>query len=278
MLNKLVASGLKERLLRRSELPKNEKGRFYHIDCGPGDLASYILTCGDPARAKKIARLFDQINARRRHREFITYTGTYKGIPLSVMATGIGPDNTAITMVEASQCISPATFIRLGSCGALQEYIFVGEVVITESALRDENTTYYYARPDLEARSDASVTAALKQAAQRLKVPHYAGVTCTTSDFYGGQGRQVPGFPIQNPNKVDEMRKAGVLNFEMEMSVYLTLAQVSTYDIRAGGACAVFANRITGTFASSKTIKTAEMRCIEVGLLAVELLHAKDNK
>jgi uridine phosphorylase len=138
---------LSKSMLPSSELPGNEKGRLYHIDCGPGDLAPYILTCGDPVRAGKIARFFDQTKVRRKHREFVTYTGLYKGVSLSVMATGIGPDNTAITVIEASQCISPVTFIRLGSCGALQDYISVGDLVITESALRDENTSHYYALP-----------------------------------------------------------------------------------------------------------------------------------
>lgn len=269
---------LSKSMLPSSELPGNEKGRLYHIDCGPGDLAPYILSCGDPVRAGKIARFFDQTKVRRKHREFVTYTGLYKGISLSVMATGIGPDNTAITVIEASQCISPVTFIRLGSCGALQDYISVGDLVITESALRDENTSHYYALPDLPARSNPAVTAALRQAAEKLNAPYHVGLTCTTSDFYGGQGRQIPGFPIRDPQKAERMRKKGVLNFEMEMSVYLTLAQISTYKIRAGGMCAVFANRINGAFISPRDMKKAEMRCIKVGLLAVELLYARDEK
>jgi uridine phosphorylase len=74
------------------------------------------------------------------------------------------------------------------------------------------------------------------------------------------------------------MRKEGVLNFEMEMSVYLTLAQISTYKIRAGGLCAVFANRVNGAFISPGDRKKAEMCCLKVGLLAVELLYARDEK
>ncbi|HEX9884347.1 MAG TPA: hypothetical protein VGA79_10310, partial [Desulfobaccales bacterium] len=96
-------------------LPKNAQGRFYHLDCGPGDLAPYIFTCGDPARAGKIARHFDRVEVKRKNREFVTYTGTYKKIPVSVMATGIGAASSAIAVVEAAQCVSPATFMRLGS-------------------------------------------------------------------------------------------------------------------------------------------------------------------
>jgi len=263
-----------------SELPRNAQGRFYHIDCGPGDLAPYILTCGDPGRARKIARYFEKVAVRRRNREFYTYTGCYKGIPLSVMATGIGSDNTAIAVIEAAQCVSKATFIRLGSCGALQPEINPGDLVITARALRDETTTNYYAPPEYEARAHPLVLKALEEAAAELGVPHHVGLTCTTGDFYGGQGRQVPGFPILEPDKVARLRRAGVLNLEMEMSAYLTLAGVSTYPLRAGGACAVLNNRLTGAsvFASARLKSLAEKRLITTGLLAVEKLSAWDKE
>jgi uridine phosphorylase len=263
-----------------SELPQNAQGRIYHLNCGPGDLAPYILTCGDPARARKIARLFDKVAVRRRNREFYTYTGCYKGIPLSVMATGIGPDNTAIAVIEAAQCVSKATFIRLGSCGALAPKIAPGDLVITDRALRDETTTNHYAPPEYEARAHPLVLQALEEAAAELQVPFHVGLTCTTADFYGGQARQVPGFPIQEPEKITRLRQAGVLNLEMEMSAYLTLAGISTYPLRAGGACAVLNNRVTGAsvFASARLKSLAEKRLITVGLRAVEKLSAWDRE
>lgn len=263
-----------------SELPKNARGRFYHLDCGPGDIAPYILTCGDPARARKIARHFDKVNVRRRNREFLTYTGCYRGIPVSAMATGIGPDNTAIAVIEAAQCVSKATFIRLGSCGALAPEIAIGDLVITDRALRDEATTNYYAPPSYEARAHPLVLKALKEAAAELGVPHHVGLTCTTADFYGGQARQVPGFPILEPEKIARLRQAGVLNLEMEMSAYLTLAGISTYPLRAGGACAVLNNRVTGAsvFDAPRLKALAERRLIQVGLRAVEKIFAGDRK
>ncbi len=260
-------------------LPTNAQGRFYHIDCGPGDLAPYILTTGDPGRARKIARRFDRIVLRRKNREFHTYTGTYKDIPVSVMATGIGAAASAIAVVEAAQCVSPAVFIRLGSAGALQTDIRVGDLVITDTALRDENTTHYYAPPDLPVRAHPQVLAALMEAAAALKIPYHVGATCTTADFYAGQGRTTPGFPTLDPQKVTRLSRAGVLNLEMEMSAYLTLAQVSTLNLRAGGVCAVFANRITGAtaFTSPRLMRLAEQRLTAVGLKAVEILARGDG-
>ncbi len=119
--------------------------------------------------------------------------------------------------------------------------------------------------------------AALREAAAALEVPHHVGVTCTSPDFYAGQGRVVPGFPTLDPEKVARLSRAGVLNLEMEMSAYLTLAAVSTLKLRAGGACAVFLNRLNRTFVSPRLMRQSEKRLIQVGLRAVEILAAKDK-
>ena len=259
------------------DLPKNRQGRYYHINCGEGDLAPYILTCGDPDRARKIAKSFDRVAVKRRNREFVTYTGTYHDIPVSVLATGIGAAASAIAIVEAAQCVAPATFIRLGSTGALQDYLELGDLVITAEARREENTTRFYAPAEIKAAAHPQVLAALQEAAANLKVPYHVGVTCTSPDFYAGQGRVVPGFPTLEPNMVERLSRAGVLNLEMEMSAYLTLAQVSSLNLRAGGACVVVNNRIKGVFAAARSFRQAERRLIAVGLRAVEILAAKDE-
>jgi uridine phosphorylase len=258
------------------DLPKNRQGRFYHLNCGPGDLAPYILTCGDPDRARRIAQSFDRVDLRRKNREFLTYTGSYHNIPVSVIATGIGAAASAIAIVEAAQCVAPATFIRLGSTGALQDDINLGDLIITTEAWREENTTHYYAPAEVKATAHPQVLAALQKAAAALSVPHHVGVTCTSPDFFAGQGRIVPGFPTLEPDKVARLSRAGVLNLEMEMSVYLTLAQVSTLRLRAGGACVAVNNRLRGVFASALLFRRAERRLIEVGLRAVEILFKQD--
>jgi uridine phosphorylase len=261
------------------DLPVNEQGRYYHINCGPGDLAPYVLTCGDPGRARRLARLLDRVQIRRQYREFLTFTGEYRGIPVSIMATGIGPDNTAIAVVEASQCAPALTFIRLGSCGALQPHIQVGDLIITQQALRDEHTSHYYAPDQGPVPAHPAVLKALTQAAEELQVPHHLGTTCTTSDFYAGQGRRVPGFPTAEPDKVARLQQAGVLNLEMEMSVYLALVQASSYNLRAGGVCAVFANRVTDdmAFGLKRRRQQAERALLAVGLRALEILYDSDT-
>jgi uridine phosphorylase len=262
-----------------SPIPRNALGRFYHLDCAPGDLAPYILTCGDPGRARRLARRFTRVDMRRQNREFLTYTGIYQNIPVSVIATGIGAPASAIAIVEAANCVTPVTFIRLGTCGALQSDIQVGDLVITESARRDENTTHAYAPADFVPQAAPEIVAALTAAAGSLKAPYHVGLTCTTADFYAGQGREAPGFPTLDPHKVARLSQAGVLNLEMEMAVYLTLAAVATVPIRAGGACLVLNNRITGKGVTSVYARRrAERRLIDVGLRALEILAARDQR
>ncbi|MCK9376485.1 MAG: nucleoside phosphorylase [Syntrophobacterales bacterium] len=262
-----------------SPIPKNAQGRFYHIDCAPGDLAPYILTCGDPDRARRIARHFDRVEMRRKNREFLIYTGFYKGIPVSVMATGIGAPATAIAIVEAANCINPVTFMRLGTCGALPRDIAVGDLVITESSWCREGTVASYVPGGIVPHAAPEIVTALSEAAKAVKMPYHVGLTVTTSDFYAGQGRAAPGFPAPDPGFLQSLVKGGVLNMEMEMAVYLALAAVSTYRIRAGGACLVLDNRETEAgFTSVKDRRRGEKRLIEVGLRALEILAARDRQ
>jgi len=262
-----------------SPIPKNARGRFYHLDCAPGELAPYILTCGDPFRARRIARRFTRVDMRRKNREFLTYTGIYQNIPVSVMATGIGAPASAIAIVEAANCVTPVTFIRLGTCGALQAEIQVGDLVITASSRREENTTQAYAPADFVPRAAPEIVAALSEAAGDLKALYHVGLTCTTADFYAGQGREAPGFPGLDPRKVARLSQAGVLNLEMEMSAYLTLAAVATVPIRAGGVCLVLNNRVTGQgLPGVHARRRAERRLLDVGLRALTILAARDQR
>ncbi len=256
------------------DVPKGPEGRFYHIDCHPGDVAPYILACANPGRAHVIADFLQEKELKGKNREYVVYTGSYKGIPVSVMGTGIGAPATAIAVVESAQCQPNATFIRVGTCGALQPGIGLGDLILTDQCIREENTTQHYAEPGLVVRAHPDVLSALEKAAKELHFPYHKGTTCTTSDFYAGQGRKISGFPMRDADKIERLRAMGVLNFEMEMSVFLTLATVSSYNLRAGGVTVVFTNRIDRTWSSSQDY---ELRCLKTALKAVEILYAADK-
>lgn len=260
------------------DLPTTDDGKFYHIDCRHGDIARYVLACANPARAHAIAEHLEDKELKGANREYVVYTGMYKGIPLSVMGTGMGAPATAMAVVEAAQCQPNATFIRVGTCGAIQPGIKTGDLIITEQVIRDETTTHAYADPDLVVEAHPDVLHALDRAADDLRLRSHRGITCTTADFYAGQGRSVPGFPTRDTDKVDRLRRQGVLNFEMEMSVFLTLVAVSSYNLRAGGITVALCNRIVGEWSRSAELVLYEERCFKTGLRAIEILSERDGR
>lgn len=248
--------------------------RQYHIGVGTGELTDYILLCGDPARAERTAKLFDKINFESRNREFVTYTGTYKKMPLSVMSTGIGADNTEIAVIEISQIVKKPTFIRIGSSGSLHKNIKLGELVISTGAVRLENTSLFFVPEGYPAVADYNVVESLVQAAKRLKYSYHVGLTATAPGFYGAQCRKTS-YPLRFPELIGHLRKCNVLNFEMESSALFILSGIKGF--KAGTVCAVYANRAENIFISEKEKHDAELRCIKTGLEAMRILYEKDN-
>jgi uridine phosphorylase len=134
--------------------------RLYHLGIKKGDLAQNIFIVGDPARAKRVAKEFDTVDREISNREYLTLTGKYKGIPVSVIGTGIGTDNVEIALVEAfiehefnfesktrNNYCEPMTLIRLGTSGGVQSDINPGSQAIGSYALGLDNTGIYFEEP-----------------------------------------------------------------------------------------------------------------------------------
>jgi uridine phosphorylase len=259
---------------RTANRVRRKAGRQYHIALGPGELAESILLCGDPDRAARVAAHFDRVRLERRHREYVTFTGEYKGRELSVMSTGIGPDNTEIAVIEISQICRRPTLIRIGSCGTLRDEVNIGDLVISTGAVRLENTSTFFVHEGFPALADYEVLMALIASAKSGGRRHHVGLTATAPGFYGAQCRSVEGFPLRRPGLIDELAAQGVLNFEMETSALLTLSLLR--GLRAGAVCAVYAHRPSGRFIDEKNIPNAEEGCIRTGLEAVEVLGRMD--
>lgn len=238
----------------------------YHLEVGPGDVADSVLLPGNPERVDKITPLWDDTTEIAFHREYRTATGEYSGAPISVTSTGIGSPSAAIAVEELAR-VGADTFIRVGSCGAIQEEMAVGDLVITSSAVRQEGTSDEYVREDYPATADHEVMSALIAAAERLGYDYHLGTTMSADSFYAGQGR--PGLDdfraAGSEDLVEELREANVKNIEMEASAILTLANV--YGLRAGAVCSVYANRITGEFRTEGETKAAETASMAVKLL-----------
>jgi uridine phosphorylase len=244
----------------------------YHLGVSAGEVAESVLLPGDPERVETIAAGWDEATPVASHREYRTVTGSVDDTPISVTSTGIGSPSAAIAVEELAR-VGADTLLRVGSCGAIQPEVDLGDLVITRGAVRQEGTSSEYVREDYPAVADHAVVAALVAAAEDLGYDYHVGLTASTDSFYAGQSREgFQGFRARgSEGDVAELREAGVLNFEMEASAILTLANV--YGLRAGAVCTVFADRTTGEFEV-----VGEERAARTASLAVAKLAAMDER
>jgi uridine phosphorylase len=258
----------------RVAIPAGE--RQYHIGLGPGELADYILLPGDQDRVDRVAARFDSVELRHRHREFATATGIYKGLRVSCVSTGIGSDNVEIVISEILAITDHPTFIRIGSCGALQPDMALGDLVISTGSVRLETTTSWFVHEGYPAVAHYEAVLALVEAAEGLGHRHHLGITATAPGFFGAQGRPIPQLPIRYPDLAEEMARQGILNFEMEASAVFVLAGLG--GCRAGVVCAVYANRRTGEFVEGDAKDRAEAAAVDTGLESLLILAEIDRQ
>lgn len=248
--------------------PTDENGKQYHIRCGEGDVARYCLLPGDPKRVEQIADMWDSSHMVADYREHITYTGKIGETEISACSTGAGGGSTASAIEDLAE-IGCDTLIRVGTCGAIQDYIKPGDLIISSGSVRMEGTSDGYVTNSYPAAANYEVTLALIEAAERLGYTYHVGVGYTASSFFCGQAR--PGYKgyIQSKMKniVPDMQAAGVLNFEMEAATVFTIS--SLYGIRAGAIFTVVANRVDNSF---KFDSSAVNNNIEVANLAMQIL------
>lgn len=233
------------------------------------------MLVGDPGRVAKVASRFDRVDLERSNREITTATGVYRRMPISVMSTGMGTDNVEIVLAETMEITDRPTFIRVGSCGALQPEIALGDLVVSIGAVRLENTTDFYVHPGYPAIAHREVVWALEAACRRLGVAHHVGLTATASGFYAPQGRAMRTLPVRYPELAEELRRQRVANLEMESSALFVLAGLA--GLRSGTVCAAYAQRTDGTFLEGAAKEAAESRCIDVGLAGIRLLWEIDS-
>ncbi len=267
-----LVEGTRER--STADAPLSE-GRQYHIGLRRGELAEYVLLVGDPGRVGKVASRFDRVELERSNREIVTATGTFRGMPVSVMSTGMGTDNIEIVIAEVTEITDRATLVRVGSSGALQPGIALGDLIISTGAVRLENTTAFYVHDGYPAIAHRDVVWALEAACLEGGYPFHVGLTATASGFYAPQGRAMRTLPVRYPELAEELRREGVANLEMESSALFVLAGLA--GLRSGTVCAAYAQRTDGTFLEGAAKEAAEARCIDAGLAGIHLLWTIDQ-
>ncbi|MBO5903706.1 MAG: nucleoside phosphorylase [Tidjanibacter sp.] len=264
------------RVIESSELIINEDGSIFHLHLLPEQLADIVILVGDPGRVEMVASYFENVECCVESREFRTVTGTYKGCRMSVISTGIGTDNIDIVMTEldalanidfATRTVKPEhrtlTVLRLGTSGALQPDIEIGEPVFARSSVGFDGLLNYYAgRNDV---CDLEIEKAFVEHTgwnPQLPAPYFIdastklwehfrdytteGITIAAPGFYGPQGRWVrcqPADPKLN-EKIEAFRYEGrrITNYEMESSALAGLAALMGH--RGGTICCIIAQRI----------------------------------
>lgn len=215
-------------------------GKQYHIGVKKGDVGKYVLLPGDPKRCEKIAQYFDNPVLIADSREYVTYTGYLNGEKVSVTSTGIGGPSASIAMEELVAC-GADTFIRIGTCGGMQEEVKSGDVVIATSAIRFEGTTKEYAPIEFPAVANLDITNSLVNAAKKLNQSHHAGVVQCKDAFYGQHRPETLPNSYELLNKWDAWCKLGCLASEMESAALFIVA--SYLRVRCGSCFLVVANQ-----------------------------------
>ena len=215
-------------------------GKQYHTGVGPADIGKYVILPGDPKRCEKIAAHFDNPVLVADSREYVTYTGTLEGEKINVTSTGIGGPSASIAIDELSKC-GAHTFIRVGTCGGMQEDVQGGDVVIATGAIRMEGTSREFAPIEYPAVPDFTVTNALVNAANTLGIRSHTGVVQCKDSFFGQHEPEIMPVSYELQNKWEAWLRMGCLASEME-SAALFIAG-SFLRVRVGSCFLVVANQ-----------------------------------
>lgn len=233
----------------RSELPDPDdpaRAAFRAMRCLPEEVAPNALVPGDPARAARIAsEWLTESRLVMVQREFHTYTGRYRGVPVSVVSTGIGGPGTAMVIQDLAK-LGCRHAIRVGTAGSAQSAVEPGHNVIGIGAVRDEGVSHKFLPAKYPAVADLDVCNALRAAAaQRDSITH-TGVVHTSDAF-------------RAPSLKDEIETAmgaGILCFEMEAATVLTIARLE--GVRAG--CIFSIDGYVANVSKGDTVPDAEAR------------------
>ena len=267
---------MQQRVIPSSELIINSDGTIFHLHLKPEQLADTVIMVGDPARVAMITAYFDSIECEASNREFKSVTGSYKGKRMTVMSTGIGIGNIDISVTEldalanidfATRTVKSdfrrLTLVRLGTSGALQADIEVGDIIFARTSVGFDSLLGYYAgrnevcdlemeRSFMEHTEWSNVLAppyfidADQKLWEHFKDSVKEGITIAAPGFYAPQGRYVRLQPADyNLNeKIESWRYDGrrITNFEMEGSALAGLAKLMGH--RATTICTIIAQRV----------------------------------
>ncbi len=266
--------------IAESELIINSRGAVYHINTRSEELATSIITVGDPDRVAEVSKHFDTIEHKNNHREFVLHTGYLNKKRISCVSTGIGPDNIDIVLNELDalvnidfetrqikETLTALNIIRVGTSGSLQKEIPVDSFVASTHVFGLDNLLHFYIQNNNEEENQLlQAFNTHTQMHQRITNPYvssadisllknfvdgfYQGITVTCPGFYGPQGR-VLRMGLSHPDLIDRLTTFSfgqhrISNFEMETSAIYGMGKILGHHCLS--LSAIVANRISKTF------------------------------
>jgi uridine phosphorylase len=186
----------------------------YHTHLKPGDIGKYVLLPGDPARSDRVAKYLEDAHLVANNREHRTFVGVYHGVRVAVTSTGMGCPSTAIAAEELIN-IGAKCLIRIGSTGALQPGMRIGDLVVSTGSMKNEGTSSFYVPDVFPAVPDFALTRVLLDACKRSGYTYHYGINASDDAFYG-----------ETPEWILKLNKLGILNVEMESSALFTVCHL----------------------------------------------------
>jgi uridine phosphorylase len=261
--------------------------RQYHIQLEEGECAPYVLLPGDPGRVEQVASVWDESRKVAQNREYLTYTGTYQGVPITCTSTGIGGPSTAIAVEELAR-VGARTFLRIGTCGTFKDEIKDGDMVIFDAAARYDGASLAYAPLEFPAVAHYDVVKACIKAAENLGIPYHVGLTRTHDGLYARQPKVGGSFAdywqTSWANHYEDLKRMNITASEMEAAVILVQARL--WGLRAGGMAVSVINvlkpaDLDETYDPSKDFDQSSenvLRLARMGSEAIRILAELDNQ
>ena len=258
----------------------NNNGSIYHLGLFPNEINDIIFTVGDPDRVKFVSRHFNSINLKKQKREFLIHNGLYKGVPVSVLSTGIGTGNIDIVINELDIISNidlktgklnnkkkQLNIIRLGTSASIQPEINIGSILLSEFAIGFDNLLNFYSYEN-EFEESLSIKLMKHLNIDDDNIKPYAfkcddylfnnfsktfsnsGITLTNSGFYGPQSRNIR-IPLRFENLNNKLNsfeysEKKITNLDMETSGIYGLCKLLGH--KSLSINAILANRTTGDF------------------------------
>jgi len=205
--------------------------RKYHVGLTASEVGEYVLYPGDPFRTPLIAKHLEGAEEVAFSREYRTFTGTVDGVKVSAISSGMGGPSAAIGVEELGE-LGVHTFLRVGTCGAAQPGIRLGDLVIATGAVRTEGTPNGYVPLEYPAIANLDVVLALRDAARQAAVPHHLGVIRSVDALYSDLVPDRMPMKERLQNELEVWARAGVVANDMESASILVVSALRKY--RAG--------------------------------------------